>query len=44
MASNADSNTGVRNELVSVYDELLRYNFLDKLKIQNNNFAIIKFQ
>ena len=32
MASNAAGNTGVRNELVSVCDELLRQNLIDKHK------------
>ena len=32
MASKADGNTGVRNELVSVCDELLRHNLIDKHK------------
>ena len=32
MASNAAGNTGVRNELVSVCDELLRQNVIDKHK------------
>ena len=32
MASKAAGNTGVRNELVSVCDELLRQNFIDKHK------------
>ena len=40
MASKAAGNTGVRNELVSVCDELLRPNLIDK-HIQNN-VAIIK--
>ena len=32
MASKAAGNTGVRNELISVCDELLRQNFIDKNK------------
>ena len=32
MASKAAGNTGVRNELVSVCDELLRHNLIDKHK------------
>ena len=32
MASKAAGNTGVRNELVSVCDELLRQNLIDKHK------------
>ena len=32
MASKAAGNTGVRNELVSVCDELLRRNLIDKHK------------
>ena len=32
MASNAAGNTGLRNELVSVCDELLRQNLIDKHK------------
>ena len=32
MASKAAENTGVRNELVSVCDELLRQNLIDKYK------------
>ena len=32
MASKADGNTGVRNQLVSVCDELLRQNLIDKQK------------
>ena len=32
MASKAAGNTGVRNELISVYDELLRQNLIDKQK------------
>ena len=32
MASKAAGNTGVRNELVSVFDELLRQNLIDKQK------------
>ena len=32
MASNAAGNTGVRNELVPVCDELLRQNLIDKHK------------
>ena len=32
MASNATGNTGVRNELVSVCDEWLRQNLIDKHK------------
>ena len=39
MASKAAENTGVRNELVSVCDELLRENFLDK-----NKYKIIMLQ
>ena len=42
MASNEAGNTGVRNELVSVYDELLRQNLINKHKRKNNNVAIIK--
>ena len=34
MASKAAGNTGVRNELVSVCDELLRQNLIDKHKYQ----------
>ena len=30
MASKAAGNTGIRNELVSLYDELLRQNLIDK--------------
>ena len=30
MASKAAGNTGVRNEFVSLYDELLRQNLIDK--------------
>ena len=41
IASKAAGNTGVRNELVSVCDELLRQNLIDKHK-QNNIVAIIK--
>ena len=41
MASKAAGNTGVRNELVSVCDELLRQKLIDK-QIQNNNVAIKK--
>ena len=44
MASNAAGNTGIRNELVSVCDELLRQNLIDKhaykimmLQLQNVN-------
>ena len=32
MANKAAGNTGVRNELVSVYDELLRQNWIDRHK------------
>ena len=32
MASKAAENTGVRNDFVSVWDELLRQNLIDKLK------------
>ena len=32
MASKAAGNTGVRNELVSICDELLRHNVIDKHK------------
>ena len=32
MASKAAGNTGVRNELVSVWDELLRQKLIDKQK------------
>ena len=32
MASKAAGNTGVRNELVSICDELLRQNLIDKHK------------
>ena len=32
MASNASGNTGVRNELVSIFDELLRQNLIEKHK------------
>ena len=32
MASKAAGNTGIRNELVSVCDELLRQNLIDKHK------------
>ena len=39
MASKAAGNTGVRNELVSVCDELLRQNLIDKQK-----YKIIMFQ
>ena len=39
MASKADGNTGVRNELVSVLDELLRHNLIDK-----NKYKIIILQ
>ena len=41
MASKATGNTGVRNELVSVCDELLRQNLIDKHKYKKN-VAIIK--
>ena len=41
MASKAAGNTGVRKKLVSVCDELLRRNLIDK-HVQNNNVAIIK--
>ena len=34
MASKAAGNTGVRNELVSICDELLRQNLIDKHKYQ----------
>ena len=40
-ASKAGGNTGGRNELISVCDELLRQKFIDK-QIQNNNVGIIK--
>ena len=39
MASKAAGNTGVRNELVSICDELLRQNLIDKQK-----YKIIMFQ
>ena len=39
MASKAAGNTGVRNELVSVCDELLRQNLIDK-----HNYEIIVLQ
>ena len=39
MASKASGNTGVRHELVSVCDELLRLKLIEK---HNNNVAIIK--
>ena len=32
IASNTAGNTGIRNELVSVCDELLRHNLIDKNK------------
>ena len=41
MASKAAGNTGARNELVSVCDELLRQKFIDKHKYRIN-VAIIK--
>ena len=41
MASKAAGNKGVRNEMVSVCDELLRQKLIDK-KIQSNNVAIMK--
>ena len=34
MANKASGNTDVRNELVSVYDELLRQNLIDKHKFK----------
>ena len=40
MTSKAAATTGVRNELASVCDELLRQNMIDK-QIQNNNVIII---
>ena len=39
MASKAAGNTGVRNELVSVCDEMLRQNLIDK-----NKYKIIMLQ
>ena len=42
MANKAAGNTVVRNELVSVCDELLRQKLIDKQKYKNNNVAIIK--
>ena len=42
MASKAAGNTGVRNELVSICDELLRQNLIDKHKYKISNVAIIK--
>ena len=42
MASKAAGNTGVRNELVPICDELLRQKLIEKKQIQNNNVAIIK--
>ena len=42
MASKTAGNTGVRNQLVSIFDELLRQNLIDKHKYKNNNVAIIK--
>ena len=39
MASKAAGNTGLRNELVSVCDELLRQKLIDK-----NNYKIIMLQ
>ena len=42
MASKAAGNTGVRNELLAVCDELLRQNLIDKHKYKNNYVAIIK--
>ena len=40
--SKAAGNTSVRNELVSICDELLKQNFYRKTQIQNINVAIIK--
>ena len=42
MTSKADGNTDVRNELVSLCDELQRKKLIDKHKYKNNNVAIIK--
>ena len=42
MASKAAGNTGVRSELVSVCDELLRQKLIDKNKYKIMNVAIIK--
>ena len=42
MASKAAERTRVRNELVSVCDELLRQDFIDKHKYKNNNNTAIK--
>ena len=42
MASRAAGKTGVRNELISVCDELLRQNLIDKQKYKNKYVAIIK--
>ena len=42
MASKAAVNTGVRNELVSVCDELLRQNLINK-HVHNKNVAIIRY-
>ena len=39
MASKAAGNTGVRNELLSICDELLRQNLIDK-----NKYKIIMLQ
>ena len=42
MASKVAGNTGVRNELVSVCDELLRQNLINK-HVHNKNVAIIRY-
>ena len=42
ITSKAAENTEVRKELVSICDELLRQNLIDKHKYKNNNVAIIK--
>ena len=42
MASKASGNTGVRNELVSVCDEFLRQNLIDKQKYKIIMLQIIK--
>ena len=40
MASKAGGNTGVKNELVSVCDELLRHNLIDKHKSSQTDIWI----
>jgi len=42
MASNVAGNTGVRNELISICDELLRQNVIAKDLYKKNNYYIIK--